>query len=157
VPAQDETATNVSHQQLVALLTQSKFWPPSLSDLETQLKPLGPLKHERPAERSLQLIGGATGVVQRSDISYASDGHDNWVFESASFFVSSSDLEQTNSDLERLLRKQLGKPNWSRRDSPKTLKSSSWRLTKKLWLILAPSYADQNKLLELTIADTSGD
>jgi hypothetical protein len=147
----------MSYEQLVALLAQPKFWPPSLIDLETLLKPFGPQQQKRPAEQSLQLIGGATGVVQRSDISYASDGRDHWTFESASFFVGGSDLEQTNTQLETLLRKHLGKPKWSRRDTPKGLKRSSWRLSKKFWLILQPSYADQNKLLELAIADTSGD
>ena len=139
----------------MALTAARKVWPLAPDDAERQLGALGPWKREQPVPEVLTLVGPASGIVQRSELSYSADGKKGWAFVGASFFVRASEPTSLKT-LGELIRKKLGKPRWTHRNVAGELPSNGWSLGGRLELVLGKSPVEGESLLVLTISEPQG-
>jgi len=80
VAAQASQPLVTSAEELVRLVAQRKLWPLKADAAEEQLRALGPWKREQPIAEALTLVAGRSGLVARSEISYAADAKKRWIF-----------------------------------------------------------------------------
>jgi hypothetical protein len=146
-------AAAVSAEQLVSLVAQRKLWPLKPEAVEDQLRPLGPWKREQPIPEALTLIGGRSGHVARSELSYSADGKKGWAFVGATFFVGDEDLGRLYDTLSGLIQKQLGKARWTRKATKGELPSAGWKLGPRLELLLRKSPTEGEQLIALMISE----
>ena len=140
---------------MVKLVGQRKLWPLKADLAEEQLRALGPWKREQPIPEVLTLVAGRSGIVARSEISYAADAKKRWFFVGASFFVADPDLARLHRALSEVVQKQLGKPRWTRKANG-DLPAAGWKLGNNLELLLARSPVEGERLLAIMISEPQG-
>jgi hypothetical protein len=121
------------------------------------LQKLGPVTNEQPEPSELSLKSGPSGSVRRAEVSYVLDEQRHWRFDSAGFFLGDADLKQLHDQLQGLLIKQLGKPEWSENDAADGLSSSGWALREPLKLLFAPSPNGGEPFLMIAISEPQGE
>jgi hypothetical protein len=141
---------------LVKLLAQRKLWPLKAEAVEEQFRALGPWKREQPIPEALTLVAGRSGIVERSEISYAADAKKRWIFVGASFFVADADLLRLYRSLSEAIAKELGKPRWTRKATGGDMPAAGWTLGKRLELLLTRSPVEGEHLLALMISEPQG-
>lgn len=138
---------------LVALVAQRRLWPLGPDAAEKKLAALGPWKRDQPLAEVLTLIGAPSGVVQRSEISYSSDGNKGWIFVGASVFVRGANLSEMQKAIADLVSTKLGKPRWTRRAQGSDVPSAGWKLGARQELLVRQSPVEGEKLLVVMVSE----
>jgi hypothetical protein len=147
------TQHEVSAEDLVTLIAQRKLWPLSVEAAEATLRPLGAMKRQQPVPEALTLIGGRSGIVERFEISYSSDGKKDWIFVGASFFLNDRNLSDLRQRLDVLLQEQLGRPKWAKGKKAGEAAAAGWKLRGRTELTLQKSPYEGEQLLVIMISE----
>jgi hypothetical protein len=144
-------------EEAVALIASPTLWPLDEKAARDLLQKLGPVTDEQPAPSELSLKSGPSGAVRRAEVSYVLDEQRHWHFDSAGFFFGGADLKQLHDQLQVLLSKQLGKPEWTENDAADGLTSSGWALREPLKLLFSPSPNGGEPFLMIAISEPQGE
>jgi hypothetical protein len=123
-----------------------------VTTIEKHLQILGPLKHDHPLPQFLELTRGSIGVVEKTKIFFVSDGKAGWDFEAATFAIDAEQQQNAYATIDSLLRKRLGKPRWSMKESEGG-PSAGWSLGREQSLLLAGS---DPRAVSITISEPQG-
>jgi len=154
----DATAADAPKGELtldgvVALVAQRRLWPLGPDAAEKKLAALGPWKRDQPLAEVLTLVGPSSGVVERTEISYSSDGNKGWLFVGGTIFVRGSNLPELQKTVADLVSSKLGKPRWTRRAEGGDAASAGWKLGARQELLVKQSPVAGEKLLAIMISE----
>lgn len=155
-PSPGAATREASVEDIVALATDRTLWPARPEVAEERLRLFGSLKREQPVPEVLTLVGGRSGPLERVEVSYSADGKNGWIFLGASFFLGASDLPRLQKTIEADLRKQLGKPRFTKKGKGEEIPALGWKLHGRMELLLRKSPVEGEKLLLVMISEPQG-
>jgi hypothetical protein len=132
----------LSAEQLVELITGGEMFPVPLESAPERLRVLGPFKQKQLVPEVLSLVGPERGPV-RTELAYEHDATGRaWVFGQATFTLLPEPLPAVAglyAQLSTRLQKKLGKPRSQRTEEGDQFPRVSWRLGKRIDLVLRES------------------
>jgi hypothetical protein len=113
---------NLSEEEMIALLIDSKFSAATPQGAKERLEPLGNARERRPVDTTAEVSADAANA--RILVSYIRDGRGGWEFSNAKLTLdapTSAEAKGLYDRLASLLRARFGKPVWSQDGSPPML------------------------------------